>query len=133
MYNALRRRMQRTAQLSPDGDQSLQMWKSRLEARGYAVIYQKVSAQASGENLYIFGWVSPWQQKVCSSCFDVILRFQYSYTYESIWTLALRLRVWTPRTIRLSPSSLQAMRNPFFTLLYSRTRRRARVYRLPLW
>ncbi|EIM84178.1 uncharacterized protein STEHIDRAFT_112627 [Stereum hirsutum FP-91666 SS1] len=75
VYNALRCRMQRTAQLSPDGDQSLQMWKSRLEARGYAVIYQKNKKTGKGipaafmvmpsEAQYaIYDWLS-WLSSVC--------------------------------------------------------------------
>lgn len=52
------------AQLDPNGHKSLTMWKEKLEARGYSVLYEPVSAQAQGENSYVFAVVSPWQKKV---------------------------------------------------------------------
>lgn len=60
VYNAIRQRMAKVARLHLDGDTSLQAWKARLEEKGYKVIYAPVSAQATGEDTYIFGWVSPW-------------------------------------------------------------------------
>lgn len=79
VYNAIRRRMEKIARLHPDGDTSLRAWKKRLEGKGYKAIYAPVSAQATGENTYIFGWVSPWQQKVCFLHFLIGYRFHRIY------------------------------------------------------
>ena len=68
--------MSKVARLHPDGDTSLRAWKARLEEKGYKVIYAPVSAQATGENTYIFGWVSPWQQKVHFIYFLIDYEFQ---------------------------------------------------------
>lgn len=65
VWHALRRRMEKEARLHKDGDTSLCKWKARLESRGYSVVYQQISAQAAGENGYIFSWVLHWQQKAC--------------------------------------------------------------------
>lgn len=64
VYNALRRRLASVAHLDSDGQKSLQLWKEKLEARGYLVLYEDVYAQAAGENSYVFALVSPWQRKV---------------------------------------------------------------------
>lgn len=75
VYNALRRRLSKLAHLDPDGRRSLQLWKEKLEALGYSVLYQPVSAQARGEDSYVFAMASPWQKKLLLTynkvaCFD---------------------------------------------------------------
>lgn len=67
VYNAIRRRMAGIAHLDPDGQKSLALWKTKLEEKGYSVLYEPVSAQTSTENSYVFAIVSPWQKKVHSS------------------------------------------------------------------
>ena len=46
VYNALRQWLTKLARLDPDGRRSFQLWKEKLEALGYPVLYQPVSAQA---------------------------------------------------------------------------------------
>lgn len=65
------------ARLNSDGDTSLRMWRDRLKDRGYSVVYEPVSAQASGERSYIFGWVSPWQKKVRNSSQFLISELEF--------------------------------------------------------
>lgn len=66
VYNALRRRLVSIAHLDPNGRRSLQLWKERLEAKGYDVLYEDVYAQAAGEDSFVFAFVSPWQKQVCN-------------------------------------------------------------------
>ena len=64
IYNALRKRLTEVAQLDPDGDKSLQKWSQALRDRGYEVLYEPLTVQLSTETSFVFGLVSPWQQKV---------------------------------------------------------------------
>ncbi|KAJ6507586.1 hypothetical protein DFH09DRAFT_943012 [Mycena vulgaris] len=48
VYNALRRRLSKLAHLDPDGRRSLQLWKEKLEALGYSVLYQPNLATGKG-------------------------------------------------------------------------------------
>ena len=65
VYNAIQRKLSRIAHLDPDGHKSLALWKTKLEAKKCSVLYFQVSAQAIGENSYVFGFVTSWQKKVC--------------------------------------------------------------------
>jgi hypothetical protein len=65
VYNLIRVRLRALAVLdAKDGRRSLGLWVKKLEGKGYRVYYRPVSAQAAGENHYVFGFVSPWQQEV---------------------------------------------------------------------
>lgn len=50
------------ARLDPNGDASLWKWKEKLESEKYKAIYEDVAAL--GSKAFIFGFVSPRQQKV---------------------------------------------------------------------
>ena len=61
MYNAERRKLCMIAHLHTDGGKSLTVWKDQMEAQGAAVLYVPASGQYTGEDTYVFGFVSVWQ------------------------------------------------------------------------
>jgi hypothetical protein len=68
IYNRIRKRLLEVATLHRNGFRSLELWKEKLLEAGYDVFYEKISARATGEeHHFVFGFVSPWQKKVCSS------------------------------------------------------------------
>lgn len=64
VYNAMQRQLIKLAQHDPNGYKSLKIWEQKLISSGYAVYFKPVSAQADGENSYVFAFVSPWQKSV---------------------------------------------------------------------